>query len=440
MRDFFTFFPTCFHVFSAIAAVLGSVCLPSALRASPITSDPGDPVWLYQSGSPFFFCGPGDPENFLHRGSTLPDGTRSGDQDQIIQKLAGTGANSLWMTAVRSHGGDGDATENPFLDHDPALGVNPAVLDQWDAWIETLDAAGIVTFFVFYDDGSNVWGSGTAVPAAEAEFFAAVVERLDRHDHLIWCIAEEYQEALPPARVSALAALIDANDDHDHPIAVHQTPGTTFHFADDPVIDCFAMQSAGGDTPASLHDKVLEAKEIADGRYNVTMSETVGHYTDRESTRKLNWAAAMGGAYVMVQAMDVAGTPVEALEDCGRLVDFFRSTPFHVMESRDATARGETEFVLGDPDVGFIAYSANATVNLGINIPPAGVGTYELTWMNCETGFTVVQPDVDLGEGDEILPKPTGIGTEAVLYAVLEGGASSVAPESWGLIKSRFHD
>ncbi|MCA9638738.1 MAG: hypothetical protein KC420_22075, partial [Myxococcales bacterium] len=71
--------------------------------------DPDHPAWLQVDGQgPFFICGPGDPEDFLHRGALLPDGTRDGDQAALIAKLAPTGANSVYVQAIRSHGGDGD--------------------------------------------------------------------------------------------------------------------------------------------------------------------------------------------------------------------------------------------------------------------------------------------------------------------------------------------
>ena len=49
-----------------------------------ITVDPDNPQWLkYAGGGPFFLCGPGDPEDFLYRGSRNSDGTRSGDQMEL---------------------------------------------------------------------------------------------------------------------------------------------------------------------------------------------------------------------------------------------------------------------------------------------------------------------------------------------------------------------
>ena len=134
---------------SLFAFLAVTIAKPTSAEASPLTINPNNPRWMYHNGAPFFFCGPGDPEGFLHRGSLNSDGTRNGDQDSIIQKMAGTGANVVYITAVLSHGGDGGTTENPFVNHDPAQGLNSAVLDQWDGWIGDLNAANIVVFFLF---------------------------------------------------------------------------------------------------------------------------------------------------------------------------------------------------------------------------------------------------------------------------------------------------
>ena len=91
--------------------------------------------WLrYEDGSPFFLCGPGDPEGFLYRGTRNSDGTRGGDQKALIKKLAKTSANGIYMQIIRSHGGDGSSTHNPFIYSDPALGLDEDILDQWETW------------------------------------------------------------------------------------------------------------------------------------------------------------------------------------------------------------------------------------------------------------------------------------------------------------------
>lgn len=433
------------RIFSAVAVVfaVGSCVSPQPARAGAITIDPANRRWMYKDGAPFFFCGPGDPEDFLHRGVLQTNGTRIGDQPQIIQRLVGTGANSAWMTAVRSHGGDGGPTENPFVNNDPNQGVNAAVLTQWNGWIEAYDAAEIVTFFVFYDDGTLVWNTGGTVGAAETNFITAIVNRFKHVDHLVWCIAEEFEEAYSTARVSTLAGLIASLDDRNHPISTHQLPSTVCAFPNDPNQDAFAMQAAAGETAGSLHAKVVSAYQNAAGKYNVTMAEAVGHYTDRTSARKLSWAAAMGGSYVMVQAMNIIDTPIEALQDCGRLASFFQSTPFHLFAPNDALKRGQTEYVFGATSLGYIVYASNATGTLGLSIPSGGAGAYDLRWFDCATGITVVQYGAFLQVGDNFWVKPPSIGAELAL-SIEPTGTTSLDPavdsESWGRIKSRFRN
>jgi hypothetical protein len=409
--------------------------------AGPITVDPANRRWLFKDGEAYFWCGPGDPENFFHRGTLNANGTRNGDQSQIISKLATTDANSLWMAAVRSHGGDGGPTENPFVNHDPNQGVNNAVLDQWNGWIDALDNAGIMTFFVFYDDGSLVWNTGSVVSTAEANFIRAVVDRLENHDHLVWCVAEEYEEALS-SRATALAQKIAEYDDRNHPIALHQRPGTTFHFPDDPYLDSFAFQTGPGVSPQTLHDRVVDAWNQADGRYNVIMAEVVDHYSDRTMSRKLCWAAAMGGGTVMVESMDVINTQIEALHDCGRLATFFQSLPFQVMVPSDALKRSQTEYVLGNLATGYVLYSSNLTGSMGMHVPQGAGGTYNLHWLDCASGLTTTQSNVNLIPGDRTWPKPPGFGMEVAL-SLARGGQSTAAPpstpsSSWGRIKNDY--
>ncbi|MCD4710898.1 MAG: beta-lactamase family protein, partial [Bacteroidales bacterium] len=190
--------------------------------------DPDHPQWLkYNGGGPFFMCGPGDPENFLYRGSRNSDGTRNGDQMALINKLKGTGANSVYLQIVRSHGGDGDSTHNPFTDSDPAKGINQDILDQWETWFDVLDENGIVIYLFFYDDGAHIW-SGDTIGSGEKSFIQTIVNRFEHHKHLIWCVAEEYQEAYSVTCVKEIAKEIRQADDYNHAIAVHKLSGLSF--------------------------------------------------------------------------------------------------------------------------------------------------------------------------------------------------------------------
>ena len=209
-----------------------------------IIVDPAHPQWLKHNGdNPFFMCGPGDPEGFLYRGAQNPDGTRDGDQMALIEKMIGAGANCIYLMAVRSHGGDGDATHNPFIGNDPARGINTKILGQWETWFQKMDECGIVIYFFIYDDNASLWDTGDEVGEDEKRFLEILAGRFEHHKNLIWCIAEEYQERFSAARVKNIAAVIRAADDRDHAIAVHLHHGLDFSaFADDPNIDQFAIQ------------------------------------------------------------------------------------------------------------------------------------------------------------------------------------------------------
>lgn len=413
--------------------------LPGPVPAGPITYDASDPTWLTQDGAPLFFCGAGDPEGFFHRGSENPDGTRNGDQQAIIDAIVGSGANIMWVTGIRSHGGDGNSTENPFLGNNASNGVNPAVLDQWDGWISQLDAAGVITFFTFYDDGTRVWNTGNSVSQAEKDFIAAVVNKFENYDNILWNVCEEYQEAFSQTRVSNLAAEIRLHDDHEHPIGAHQHESWQFHFANDPILDFHAQHAGHDNTPDELHTKVVNAYNYAAGRYHVIMSESVNHYTDRTLARQRSWAAAMGGATVMAHAMIPSSAPNSALEDHGRLAAFFQAIPFFDMEPRDDLAHAATEYVFGSETAGWVLYADNLSGSLGIDLPAAG--NFDLYWMDTETGAQDGPTPLSLSSGPHSWATPGGLGDEIVLYlapSTSTGSGAGLETADWSRVKSLY--
>ena len=390
----------------------------SVVDANPmqgqIVADPKHPQRLVRRDEkPLFMCGPGDPEDFLYRGKLNPVGTRDGDQTALIRKLASTGANCIYLMAVRSHGGDGDSTHNPFMDNDPAKGLNPKVLDQWEQWFAEMDRNNIVIYFFIYDDGARIWNTGDKVGDEEREFIRTLVDRFEHHKNLIWCIAEEYREAYTPKRIRSLAALIREADDYDHPIAVHKNKGLDFsEFADDPNIDQFAVQY-NVPTTSELHDGLVKAWKDASGKFSLNMAEAAGFGTGAEARHKM-WACAMGGAYVMILGMDIASTPISDLEDCGNLVRFMESTDFSEMSPHDELKLGATEYVLAKPGYSYIAYTSNAAGLVGLKEMAAG--TYEFRWLDCATGEMVIQPHVEVRKGDQSWPKPRSIGGELAVH------------------------
>jgi hypothetical protein len=414
----------CLAIAALAGGAAGSAPRPAALPGQ-IVVEPGNPRWLkVEGGGPFFMCGPGDPEGFLYRGTRNADGTRSGDQMTLINKVIGTGANCIYFQAVRSHGGDGTADHNPFVNSDPAQGLDSDILNQWETWFAAMDNAGIVIYFFFYDDSARIW-TGDSVVAAERSFIQGIVNRFEHHKNLIWCVAEEYQEAYSPTRVRNIAAEIRAADDNDHVIAVHKLSGVDFsEFAGDPNIDQFAIQYNVSTAP-ELHSGMVAAWNNAAGRYNLNMSEAAGHGTGATARRK-NWASAMGGAYVMVLGMDIASTSPSDLADCGRLVGFMESTSFNQMAPNDALRFGGTEYVLAFPGDGYIAYASALSGSIGLRNMTAG--TYSFKWFDCVTGTTVNQTGVSVAAGDQTWPRPSGIGTELAVYVKKTGGTSNAPP------------
>ncbi len=379
-----------------------------------IIVDPANPAWLrYADGGPFFLCGPGDPEDFLYRGTRNADGTRTGDQSDLISKLAPTGANGIYMQIIRSHGGDGAADHNPFVDSDPAMGLSDPILEQWEGWFDEMEAAGIVVYLFIYDDSARIWNTGDDVGAEERAFLTEIVDRFEHHPLLIWVVGEEYEERYSAARVSNIAAVIREADDGDHVIGVHKLGGIDFsELADDPNVDQFAIQY-NMSTPDALHSAMVTAFGDALGRYNLNMSESASHGTGR--TARLNsWASAMGGAYVMVLGQDIAGTAVSDLEDCGRMVQFMEAANLTNLEPHDELAMGATQYVLASPGSEYIAYASDASGDLGLR--GLDTGSYELAWLDPADGDTAAET-VDVTVTDATFTTPADIGPEVVLRA-----------------------
>ncbi len=409
---------------SRVSPLFWSLCMSTLLlacsafaapRSGQVIVDPDNPSWLkYHDGGPYFLAGPGDPEGFLYRGRLNEDGTRKGDQRKLIRKLARSGANSIYLMAIRSHGGDGDSTENPFRGHRPENGLNRKVLRQWNKWFKRMDRHGITIFFIFYDDGTEPWRTGDSVGPEERAFIRAMVDEFGHHRHLIWVVAEEYQERFSPLRVSRIAAEIKAADSRRHPVAVHKLNGLKFdEFANDPNLDQFAIQFHARD-PEDQHNGMSLAFKEAGGRYNLNMAEAPD-WGSGEIARKKAWAVAMGGAYVMAFEMDIATTPAQDLRDLGRLRRFMESTEFNTMEPRDELARDETLYLLANPGSSYIAYADRGDGPLGV--ADVHRGEYEFRWLDTVSGEKVSESR-SLAAGAHSFERPSTIGAEAALYLV----------------------
>jgi hypothetical protein len=193
----------------------------------------------------FFLAGAGGSEGFLY----LPAARKAA----IIDKLAAEGGNAIYFHSVRSHGGDGASSDNPFVGGDPSKGINDRVLDDWETYFERMDDTGIALFFFLYDDGAQPFGCAVPLSHAEREYIGTIVTRFREHRHLIWMTQEEFQNGGcpdPAARQRAIAAVIRANDSA-HAIGVHHMNGQAMQFGGDPNIRVYGQQAAAAPGPVS---------------------------------------------------------------------------------------------------------------------------------------------------------------------------------------------
>ena len=363
-----------------------------------IMVDPCNPARMvyhatYEYGrvKPACFAGPGDPEDFFYN-NTLNN----------LNLLISRGARCTYVTAVLQDFGGGHPGSGASLD---------AKLDEWEDYITRLEDAGIITVFIFFDDSQPL-------TANWQELVDKCAAKFKHHKLLVWCVAEEYSEALSASQVSQVAARIKRQDNYNHVVAVHQLNGNRFDFLGDPNIDMFMMQ-LNYSSPGALHDMVKNSN--ANGQKILNMAEAANHARhDRQTVRKLNWASIMGGASaVQVLGMGRASDPCnwndpQKYDDCARLTEFMESIRLNETSPRDDLARGSTDYVLANPGEVYLAYGDSGS-SLGVNVE---AGNYLVQWYDPVDCDRICEGVRQLSAGDQSFIKPTGIGDEAVIYLV----------------------
>ncbi len=374
----------------------------SSLPDGSIIVDPSNPSRMvyhdtYENGrlKPVCFAGPGDPEDFFYNDTT-----------SNLNLLTGRGARCTYITAVLHDFGGGNPGTGAALD---------AKLDEWEGYITSLENAGIITVFFFFDDSQPL-------TANWEELVDKCVAKFKHHKLLIWSVAEEYQEALSAAQVSQVAARIKLQDDNNHVVGVHQLSGNNFDFLADSNIDMFLMQ-LNYSTPGNLHNQVKNSN--ANGTKILNMAEAANHAKQTRTTVRLwNWASIMGGAgAVQVLWMGRASDPaawneVGKYDDCARLMDFMESTNINQTTCRDDLARGNTDYVLADPGNVYIVYG-DSGMSLSVNVQ---AGDYFVKWFDPVDGDWVDEGSRTLTAGDKTFTKPGVVGSEAALYLEVDDG------------------
>jgi hypothetical protein len=387
-----------------------------------LSRHPTHPQWLIYRGSPLFVCGPGDPEEFLYRGSLNEDGTRDGDQSELIGKLAEHGGNAIYMQAIRSHGGDGNETHNPFVDHQPEKGLNDAVLDQWETWFTEMERNGIVIYLFVYDDSAKIWETGDRVEPPERMLVEQLIDRFDHHDNLVWNVAEEGNEAFSGTRVRRLAGVIDSVARDGRLIGSHYHSSIKFpHFEPGSSLNHFSMQYTT--SLDGVHEAALEARSRAESAlgegYQVIYAEsTEASGNDPDAVRRYIWNIAMAGVMPLRLGMHIFDTPPASLRACRILREFFEKTDFQTMRNHDELATAATDYVLADPGRSYIAYSRGRGGALGIDDLPRD--QFDILWVDCVTGdqFTVEAEQTSSGEAT--FPPPNGVENQCAVWVTKE--------------------
>jgi len=373
-----------------------------------------------------FMAGAGDPENFLYRGLKQNNGTRKGDQLEIISRLSQFGVNGIYFQVVRSHGGDDRAKgdNNPFINSDISLGLNADVLDQWDTWMTRLDENHIVSYVFFYDDGARVWGKkGDGLCLEDVEFIRSIVDRFKHTKNLVWVVAEEFEEAFTVEEVKQFAAYIKAFDEYAHPVSVHRLNGSSFdEFLDTGELDQYAVQFTSDKSESfnRILNELWSTSKDSTFPFNLNLAEGHGSEADTfglgdyqaDKARLYNWAIAMAGSNVMVLGMDVINTSDAELKELGLIAKFMNQIDLTHLSPDNSLAAGVTQYVLSNHDSQHVAYT-NKPGEMGIR--SVVKGRYQLLWFDTITGRQVVEVVAVSESGVLSLQRPDIIGQEVVV-------------------------
>lgn len=417
---------------------------PAALPGQIIVAGAKPGYLKYNGGGPAYLAGPDDPEAFFYLGNLNRDGTRSGGpQEEIIERLASTGVSAFHVQAFRmkrcNFKGEGDDTHSPFLGHDPSQPLNPAVLDQWDRWLENLEKAGVAVHFEFYNDATDVALMGWTLDARgnlhpdEERFVTGLVNRFKHRKNILWGI-EESANKLHAARTpyfKKLAEVIARTDNHRHPI-VHSLvipddpegdfpPGGVLSDAyySDPFINMVTwlhLKPHGGDIDMQYREYLSYWKRDS-AHFIVMKNETFWRpYLQRDPLgRRYFWAGTMAGLHnleAQVKADRAAHEP--RMRELGFIARFFEQTDFYRMKPSSELAAGSTRWVLANPGRSWIAYTENYAKPVAIkNLAP---GRYDLLWLDTVDGKMESHDGVELSGSSPGFEKPASFGAEVAVY------------------------
>jgi len=224
---------------------------------------------LFIGNSPYVIVGAGDPEDFLY----LP----KSKQRRIVNKCVKYRI-PLVAYLTMTHGGDAAWQDrddmNPYRKHNPKLGLDPKKLNYFNLLFQRLDSAGAAIILNLYDDEAQPYSKNkNVITAQEKKYIEGIVTRFSHLRHLIYMIAEEFQEIMTHSKVVRVARIIRKIDPH-HPIGVHQIHSPNFNFPRaGNLINMFFMQYNNADKH-TVKRIMTKAVKDARGRYGVCLFES----------------------------------------------------------------------------------------------------------------------------------------------------------------------
>jgi len=345
--------------------------------------------------------------------------------------------------------GNGTPDGNPFVDSDIAGKLDDDILGQWEGWLGEMEAAGLNVLFNFYNDfddyedkaGWKLDAQGNLHPQ-EKYLIETLVNQFRHHTNLIWALEESCNKIsrAKQQRLKKIAELIARTDNFHHPIAqmfqvlyydeVHPDKVGPEDYANDPYVKVMTWghySKAKGLPPVEQYYRELVGHgQQAAGRYVLLNTEVDKHPTVGAASRLYSWTSAMANMYAAnaYHRPDKTNVPRETFQDDSRIRAFLEGTDFHRMSPQSDLKNGSTLYVLASDAGSYIAYSNNATRDMGVRNLQAG--TYLLRWFDTANGNTVEQVAA-VATSDQVWPKPSAIGAEAALYVKRLDGV--VAPE-----------
>ena len=430
----------------------------AAAMPGQIIVDPANPRCLkLNGGKRCFLFGAGNPEDFLFFGTRRSNGTRSGgQQEEMIKKIAGTGANTFHMLVMRDsrynlEPGNGAPDANPFVGSDIGGKLSEDILHQWEGWLKQFEAAGVNVLFNFYNDfddfedlaGWKLDAQGNLHPQ-EKYLIETLVNKFKHHKNIIWALEESCNKIsrAKQERLKKVAELVAQTDNFHHPIAamfqilyydeVHPDKVGPEDYVNDPNVKImtwghYSTPKKGLPAVDQYYKELVGHWQQAAGRYALINTEVDKHPYAGELNRLYCWTSAMANLYTAMSSHrpDKKNLTRETFMDDGRIRAFMEGTDFYRMSPRSDLKLGSTLYVLANEPSSYIAYSPHASENMGLRKMQAG--TYLLRWFDTTNGNTVEQV-VAVPTGDLSWLRPPQIGKEAALY--VQGLPGVVAAES----------